>query len=99
LQERQQVLFYELQHRTRNRLAVVQSIAQRLCVPAARFKTLVPSWRGARALSRVQGCLKSIELRALVEAEVTAHLERGSHEVVVQAARRHIGSDAGTRAA
>jgi two-component sensor histidine kinase len=49
-----------------------------------------PEFEGRlRALSRVQGLLEqadheSIELRALVEAELTAHLQKGSHEVVVQ---------------
>lgn len=90
LHERQQVLLSELQHRTRNLLAVVQSIARKTLRSSGSLQNFGPEFEGRlRALSRVQGLLEqaeheSIELRALVEAELMAHLERGSHEVVVQ---------------
>jgi len=79
LQERQKVLLAELLHRTRNLLAVVQSIARK----TARGSSSLPAFEvefGDRlgALGRVQGMLaraedQVIDLRALVEGELIAH--------------------------
>ena len=81
LQHRQHVLMAELQHRTRNLLSVVQSIANQtirssnsLEAFGARFGSRL------RALSRVQSLLAEVEhqvidLHALVTAELAAHSE------------------------
>jgi PAS domain S-box-containing protein len=79
LQDRQQVLLAELQHRTRNLLAVVQSIMRqtiRLTGSPENFGNEFES--RLRALSRVQGLLartdyQAIDLAELVWAELTAH--------------------------
>ncbi len=78
-QEHQQVLLAELQHRTRNLLAVVQSISRqtlRRSGSLAEFAAEYESRLGA--LSRVQSLLaransETIELRHLVEGELAAH--------------------------
>jgi len=79
LQARQQLLMAELQHRTRNLLAVVQSVANQ----TARSSTSIESFAAEfvsrlRALSRVQSLIarvdaQMIDLHDLVTAELTAH--------------------------
>ncbi len=79
LQERQQVFVTELQHRTRNLLAVVQAIAHQ----TRRSSTTVDEFEAEfqsrlTALGRVQSLLartdeESLDLRSLVEAELAAH--------------------------
>jgi PAS domain S-box-containing protein len=79
LKDRQQVLLAELQHRTRNLLAVVQSIASQTIHRSDSFQAFGIEFEGRlRALSRVQSLLaqsdhQDIDLRALVEAELVAH--------------------------
>jgi two-component sensor histidine kinase len=79
LQERQKVLLAELQHRTRNLLAVVQSIARRTLRSSASLGDFREEYeRRLRALGRVQSLLArsdhhSIELRELLELEFHAH--------------------------
>ncbi|WP_342641834.1 sensor histidine kinase [Rhodoligotrophos ferricapiens] len=83
LQNRQQVLIAELQHRTRNLLAVVMSIANhtmRLSPSLDAFRTEFES--RLLALSRVQGLLaqgdrNEADVRAIVLAELAAHLHEG----------------------
>jgi len=83
LQDRQQALMGELQHRTRNLLAVVQSVARRSIrsTPSpAGFLTEFESRLGA--LGRVQSLLartddQAVELNELVTAELTAHGGQG----------------------
>lgn len=76
---RQAVLVAELQHRTRNLLAVVQSIAKQTMRSAGSLDVFAPEFEGRlRALSRVQGLLArvergSIDLGEIVEAELLAH--------------------------
>ncbi|MHB2210885.1 sensor histidine kinase [Methylobacterium sp. CM6257] len=78
LQEQQQVLVAELQHRTRNLLGVVRSIAQQTMGqtgPGEAFKERFND--RLSALSRVQGLLsrsdqEPITLRALIETELAA---------------------------
>ena len=78
-QDRQRVLVAELHHRTRNLLAVVQSITLqtlRTNVSLAGFGDEFES--RLQALSRVQGQLahadrEVVDLRALIEAELEAH--------------------------
>jgi PAS domain S-box-containing protein len=77
LQDRQRVLMAELQHRTRNLLAVVHSVANQ----TLRSSTSLDSFKTEfgnrlRALSRVQSLLarvedESIDLKALVTAELS----------------------------
>ncbi len=81
LQERQKVLLAELQHRTRNLLAVVQSIARKTIGSSGSLEEFAREFEGRlRALSRVQGLLAridqgTIDLRELVEIELHAHGE------------------------
>jgi PAS domain S-box-containing protein len=79
LQERQKVLLAELQHRTRNLLAVVQSIARQTIDASHSLEDFATEFEGRlRAVGRVQGILEhvdfgSVDLRQLVEAELRAH--------------------------
>ena len=79
LQDRQKVILAELQHRTRNLLAVVQSIARQTVRSSASLGEFKEEYeRRLRALGRVQGLLArndhhSIELRELVDMELHAH--------------------------
>jgi PAS domain S-box-containing protein len=79
LQERQKVLLAELQHRSRNLLAVVQSIARRTARSSGSLGEFAEDFEARlRALSRVQGLLArvdhgAIDLRELVEMELAAH--------------------------
>ncbi len=78
LQERQQVMVAELQHRTRNLLGVVRAIAKQtmaLTGPGELFKAQFND--RLSALSRVQGLLsrsdqEPITLRTLIETELAA---------------------------
>jgi len=78
LQERQSVLVAELQHRTRNLLGVVRSIAHQTMVqtgPTERFREQFSD--RLAALSRVQGLLsrsdqEPITLRTLIQTELDA---------------------------
>lgn len=78
-QERQQVLLAELQHRTCNLLAVVQSIARQTMRAGRSFDEFAMEFNGRlRALSRVQGLLARpdhgpVDLRELIEIELEAH--------------------------
>jgi PAS domain S-box-containing protein len=78
LQERQAVMVNELQHRTRNLIAVVSSIARQTMVhtgPTEAFRAEFDS--RLKALSRVQGLLSRVEqepitIRALIKLELDA---------------------------
>jgi PAS domain S-box-containing protein len=78
LQDRQSVLLAELQHRTRNLLAVVQSIARQTLRTSASMEEFGKEFEGRlRALGRVQGLLARVEhqpidLGELVKAELSA---------------------------
>lgn len=79
LQGRQQVLLAELQHRTRNLLAVVQSIERQTLRSSTSLEAFGDEFESRlRALSRVQSLLartdnRATPLRELVEAELAAH--------------------------
>jgi PAS domain S-box-containing protein len=79
LQDEQKVLLTELQHRTRNVLAVVQALARQTLRASSSLEEFGTRFESRlRALSRVQGLLARaedcpIELRELVEAELKAH--------------------------
>jgi PAS domain S-box-containing protein len=83
LQDRQQVLMQELQHRTRNLLAVVQSIGRQTIRSSSSLETFGAQFESRlRALSRVQSLLsriddQTIDLHTLVAAELAAHSEGG----------------------
>jgi PAS domain S-box-containing protein len=92
LQDRQGVLVAELQHRTRNLLAVVQSVASqtaRKSVSLPAFQTEFES--RLRALSRVQGLIsrvdyQDVDLQTLIDMELSAHTgdAQQSDKVVVR---------------
>jgi PAS domain S-box-containing protein len=79
LQSRQRLLMAELQHRTRNLLSVVQSIANHTIRCSSSLETFGTHFGSRlRALSRVQSLLarvedQAIDLHALVTAELAAH--------------------------
>jgi PAS domain S-box-containing protein len=81
LQSRQNVLMAELQHRTRNLLSVVQSIANQTIRSSGSLEVFGTQFGSRlRALSRVQSLLARVEdqvidLHALVTAELAAHSE------------------------
>lgn len=83
LKDRQQVLMAELQHRTRNLLAVVESIAAHTLRKSASLAEFGPEFSARlRALSRIQALLarvdhQDIDLCTLVAAELAAHHRAG----------------------
>jgi PAS domain S-box-containing protein len=89
LKDRQQVLMAELQHRTRNLLAVVQSIASQTLRRSASLDAFGAEFADRlRALSRVQGLLSRVDqqefdLRTLVEAELAAHRDAQGGMIMV----------------
>jgi len=91
LQDRQQMLLAELQHRTRNLLALVESIAKQTLRTNVSLEAFGADFSDRlRALSRVQSLLaqsehQRLELQKLVDAEIAAHSGRsdGDGKVVV----------------
>ena len=81
LQSRQNMLMAELQHRTRNLLSVVQSIANQTIRSSSSLDVFGTQFGSRlRALSRVESLLarvedQAIDLHALVTAELAAHSE------------------------
>jgi PAS domain S-box-containing protein len=79
LKDRQQVLVAELQHRTRNLLAVVQSIAKQMIRKTTSLQSFGIEFQSRlRALSRVQSLLagvdpSDVDLEMLLRAELAAH--------------------------
>jgi PAS domain S-box-containing protein len=79
LQDRQQVLLSELQHRTRNLLALVQAIARQTIKYSGSLVDFSRQFESRlRALSSVQGVLARtdqgpIDLQQIVRAELDAH--------------------------
>ena len=79
LQDRQQVLLAELQHRTRNLLALVQAIARQTVKSSSSLQEFSRHFENRLgALSRVQGVLARtdqgpIDLEQIVRAELDAH--------------------------
>ena len=79
LQDRQQVLLSELQHRTRNLLALVQAIARQTMKSSVSLQDFSREFESRLgALSRVQGVLARtdqgpIDLEQIVRAELEAH--------------------------
>jgi PAS domain S-box-containing protein len=81
LQERQKVLLAELQHRTRNLLAVVQSIARQTARSSRSLDAFTDEYESRlRALGRVQALVartdqQPIDLGELVASELQAHAQ------------------------
>ena len=81
-QDQQRVLVAELHHRTRNLLAVVQSIALRTLRTSASLEGFGEEFESRlQALGRVQGLLaradqEAVDLRALVDAELDSARRR-----------------------
>ncbi|TCP85311.1 PAS domain S-box-containing protein [Rhizobium sp. PP-CC-2G-626] len=78
MKDRQDVLVAELQHRTRNLLAVVQSVASQTLRSSTSMECFGAEFSSRlRALSRVQGIVaraaETISLRDLIEGELRAH--------------------------
>jgi PAS domain S-box-containing protein len=79
LQDRQQVLLSELQHRTRNLLALVQAIARQTLKVSTCLTDFAQQFESRlAALSRVQGILARtdhgpVDLKQIVQAELEAH--------------------------
>ena len=79
LQDRQRVLMSELQHRTRNLLAITQTIATRTLRGADSLEAFEREFvHRLQALSRVQGLIsgvdyQSVDIRDLLTAELQAH--------------------------
>ena len=80
LKDRQGVLLAELQHRTRNLLAVVQALAGQTITKSGSLETFRDAFEERlRSLSRVQSILAELDfhdvpLRAIIEAELAAHV-------------------------
>jgi len=86
LQRHQQVLLAELQHRVRNTLSVVRSIARRTAENSESVEDMVAHFQGRLdAFSRVQAALtrnpdSGVDLMTIVEDELVAHAAReGEH--------------------
>jgi PAS domain S-box-containing protein len=84
LQGRQQVLIAELQHRTRNLLAVVQAIANQTLRSSESLDAFKKQFNSRlAAVSRVQSLLaevedRTVDLHDLVAAELAAHTDSAS---------------------
>ena len=93
----------ELHHRTRNLLAVVQSIALQTLRTSASLEGFGDEFESRlQALSRVQGLLaradrEAIDLRALVEAELEAHGDGGADPGKVRVEGPPVALPAGSR--
>ena len=90
LQQGQQLLLDELQHRARNLLAVVQAISDDTLMNCGSLEQFGDEFRGRLgALSRVQGLLaltgsETIDLRQLVEAEILAHAGADTNNIKIE---------------
>lgn len=85
LQARLEVLVNELQHRARNLLGVVAAIADRT---VKRGESVEAFQERLQALSRAQGLLSqsgsdTVEVGALVRAELAAHVDKSSDRIEV----------------
>jgi PAS domain S-box-containing protein len=84
LQDRQKILLAELQHRTRNLLAVVQSIARQTIRSSRSLESFEVDYeRRLRALGRVQSLLArtdygQIDFHGLIDLELDAHGDDGA---------------------
>jgi PAS domain S-box-containing protein len=85
--QHQRTLLTELQHRVRNTLAVVRSIARRTAENSTSVQEMLAHFQGRLdAFSRVQAALTrstevKVSLASLVEDEMTAHAARDGEQV------------------
>jgi two-component system, chemotaxis family, CheB/CheR fusion protein len=89
LQERQQLLLHELQHRVRNSLAIVRSLAER----TARTTNTVKEYAGEligriNAMARTQTLLTSsadtaTDIRTIIDSEIFAQFDRNRDQVSI----------------
>lgn len=85
LQDKQQLFLAELQHRTRNLLAVVQSVQRQTLHKSSSLEDFSIQFESRLGtLSRVQSLLAdtdydNVDLRSIVEAELNAYSEAGDH--------------------
>lgn len=90
MHDRQQVMMAELQHRTRNLIAVTQAIAGQTMRSSRSLTEFRPQFESRlRSLSRVQALLarsnhESIDLRELLQAELTAHAGSQSDRIQIE---------------
>ena len=88
LQDQQKVLLAELQHRTRNLLSLVQSMARQTIRSSGSMAEFAEEYGSRlRALSRVQGLLARsdyapVDLRDLIEAELSPYGDDGQSEKI-----------------
>ncbi|MGV7031549.1 CheR family methyltransferase [Methylobacterium symbioticum] len=92
--ERQEVLVKALQHRSRNLLGVVTSLATRTIGQGAPVESFITR---LRALSRAQALLSqsgsdTVEVGALVRAELAAHVDSMPARIAVSGPQVHLGS-------
>ena len=91
-QQRQDVLINELQHRSRNLLGVITSVANRTLARGSSIKAFETR---LKALGRAQGLLSqfgsdTVEIGALVRMELAAHVEIKPPRVVVAGPPVHL---------
>ncbi|QGY05203.1 PAS domain-containing protein [Methylobacterium mesophilicum SR1.6/6] len=89
---RQEVLINELQHRSRNLLAVVIAVADRTLQQGSPIEAFEER---LKALSRAQGLLSqfgsdTVELGALVRTELAAYVDRASDRVSIAGPEVHL---------
>lgn len=87
------LLLAELQHRTRNTLAVIRSIARRTAENSTSVEQMLAHFQGRLdAFSRVQAAVTrsvdgEVELKSLVEDELVAHAARDGDQVRIEGPR------------
>ena len=85
-----QILLAELQHRVRNTLAVVRSIARRTAENSDNAEDMLNHFQGRLdAFSRVQAAVTrspdgTVDLRSLIEDELVAHAARDGEQVRIE---------------
>jgi two-component system, chemotaxis family, CheB/CheR fusion protein len=89
LQERQQLLLHELQHRVRNSLAIVRSLAERTAKTTNTVKEYASELIGRiNAMARTQTLLTSsadttTDIRTIIDTEIFAQFDRNKDQVFI----------------
>lgn len=90
LQQRQQLLLAELQHRVRNTLGIITSIARRTAESSGSLDEMAAHLEGRiEAFSRVQAAVTrdpagAVELTSLIENELLAHAARDGRQLKIR---------------
>jgi PAS domain S-box-containing protein len=101
MQQLQNVLLGELQHRTRNLLAVVQAVSGKTMRRSATLQEFATKFDSRlSALSRMQGLLARnntdmLDLRQLVELELDSHLDPTHGKVEIAGPTVRVGASSG----